>query len=201
MEQFSASSQKTDPPPNLNPAKTAELYPKLRFWSQTRYYEWSNSPEARSNPRYKFAFVEDENGNPVSDVTLRSIRKTIRGCWAELVTKNIAPKSWGKANTSAKELVFSLTYKSFPFLQLAENNWKTDLLCSMDYPGWVRNNLDDQGNWLSSSRRVKLEEGAGDPFKVNEAGASTGRKRKAQTSKSETPPDKKLKGRSFEIYS
>jgi hypothetical protein len=69
----------------------------------------------------------------------------------------MAPKTWGKANTSAKEVVFLSTYKSFPFLQLAENDWKINLFCSLNYPGWVRNNLDDKGSGLEatmSSRRT-----------------------------------------------
>jgi hypothetical protein len=86
----------------------------------------------------------------VPDITLKAICKTIQGCWAELVVKGMAPKSWGKVNAFTKEVRFSLTYKSFPFLQRAENDWKIDLLCSVNYSGWVHNNLDDKGNWVAS---------------------------------------------------
>lgn len=109
----------------------------------------------------------------------------------------MAPKSWGKANASAKELVHSLTYKAFPFLQLAKNNWKIELLCSLDYPGWVRNNLDNKGNWLTS-HKVKQEE---ESPTVNEAAtqASTSRKHKVKAPKYEVA-EKKLKGRSINFY-
>lgn len=139
LDQLSASLHKIGSPDSgaKNPTKTADMYPKLRFWTQSKYNEWTNTPEAHANARYKFAFIEDEQGNGVSDSTLKAIRKTIQGGWAELVSKTMAPKSWGKANASAKELVYSLTYQAFPFLQLAENHWKIELLCSLDYPGWV----------------------------------------------------------------
>jgi hypothetical protein len=100
-------------------AKSPEMYPKVRFWTQNRYNEWANSPEGHGDPRYKLVYLEDEAGMTIPDITLKSICKTIRGCWAELVAKNMVPKSWGKANASAKELVYSFAYKSFPFLQLA----------------------------------------------------------------------------------
>ncbi|KAF8549314.1 hypothetical protein OG21DRAFT_1488646 [Imleria badia] len=129
------------------PVKTAEMYPNVRFWTQKQYNEWTNSAEAHADCHYKIAFLEDEQGAVVSDATLKAIRKKICGCWAELVDKNMAPKSWGKATTSTKEFVHATIYKSYPILQLAENDWKLELLCSGDYPGWVRNNLDSQGKW------------------------------------------------------
>lgn len=101
----------------------------------------------------------------------------------------MAPKSWGKANTSAKEIVYLHTYKSFPFLQLSENNWKIDLLCSLDYPGWVHNNLDNKGNWLAS-HKVKQEEEA---TSVDNQSCSISKKHKAKLLKSETV-EKKFKG-------
>ena len=187
LDQLSTSLQKPTTVPSMT--KSANLYPKLRFWTQSKYNEWTNTAEAHSDPRYRFAFIEDEQGNTVPDVTLKAIRKTIRGCWAELVVKAMAPKSWGKANASAKEVVFSLAYKSFPFLQLAENDWKVDLLCSVDYPGWVRNNLDDKGNWIASCR-VKQEDEA---TTGDEPAGSVSKKRKAKPVKSE-PLEKRFKG-------
>ena len=101
----------------------------------------------------------------------------------------MAPKSWGKANASAKDVVYALAYKAFPFLQLAENNWKTELLCSLDYPGWVHNNLDDAGNWLTT-RKIKQEK---EGMMVNELGSGSNKKCKGKAIKSEVA-EKKLKG-------
>ena len=147
--------------------------------------------EAHVNTRHTFAFIEDEQGNGVSDTTLKAIWKTIQGCWAELVVKAMAPKSWGKANTSTKELVYSLTYRAFLFLQLAENNWKIDLLCSLDYPGWVHNNLDDQGNWLAT-RKIKQEKQTM-AINIDEPVTSANKKHKGKTLNSKVA-NKKFKG-------
>jgi hypothetical protein len=56
---------------------SADMYPKLRFWTQAKYNEWTNTPAAHADPRYKFAFIEDKEGKTVSDHTLKSIWKTI----------------------------------------------------------------------------------------------------------------------------
>ena len=58
----------------------------------------------------------------------------------------MAPKSWGRETTLAKQIVYPNIYKSYPYL-LAENDWKLENLCSINYPGWVQNNLDEQGGW------------------------------------------------------
>jgi len=101
----------------------------------------------------------------------------------------MAPKTWGKANTSAKEVIFLSMYKSFPFLQLAENDWKINLLCSLDYPGWVHNNLDDKGKWVGSCHVTQED----DATIGDQPVSSMGREHKVKQFKSE-PIEKRFKG-------
>jgi hypothetical protein len=42
-------------------------------------------------------------------------------------------------------------------MELAENDWKMDELCGLDYPGWVRNNTDTTGNW-DDTKIIKNED-------------------------------------------
>ncbi|KIK74785.1 hypothetical protein PAXRUDRAFT_19539 [Paxillus rubicundulus Ve08.2h10] len=135
-------------------------------------------PKAHSNPRWKVAFREDEEGNTVSRDVIKAIHKKIRGTWAELVKKDTAPKTWGKAAVSAKDFVYTHVYKAFPFLQLAESNWKLDSLCGNDYPGWYRNN--GQGK-LPGNQEVKDEDNTED----DELGMGTRKKQRAERCKPE----------------
>ena len=50
--------------------------------------------------------------------------------------------------------------KSFPIFKLTHKGWKLDYLCATDYPGWIRNNIDENGTWLVTSghKAVKNEE-------------------------------------------
>ncbi|KAF9232876.1 hypothetical protein BU15DRAFT_80738 [Melanogaster broomeanus] len=184
-----STSLKCGSSPSPTVTKTAELYPNVRFWTQTKYTDWTRSPEAHCDPRWKVAFLEDEEGKTIPDDTIKAIRKKLRGGWAELVDKKVAPQTWGKANASSKELLQTLLYKAFPILQLSKNDWKLDYLCSMDYPGWARNNMDALGNW-PASRGVKQEVSANADEELV-PGAS--KKRKAKWCKSEAT-EKKFKG-------
>ena len=105
LDQLSASLHKISSPDSgtKNPMKTADMHLKPQFWTQSKSNEWTNTPGAHTNARYKFAFIEDKQGNGVSDSTLKAIWKTM------------APKSWGKANASTKELIYSLMYQVFHF--------------------------------------------------------------------------------------
>ena len=76
--------------------------------------------------------------------------------------------------------------KVFPIFKLAQNGWKLDLLCANDYPGWVRNNINHEGNW-HIKKGIKCEEDSGDAI-------SGGRKWKAKRSTSEGAK-KKIKGK------
>ena len=49
--------------------------------------------EAHANTRYKFTLIEDEQGNRISDTTLKAIQKTMQSYWVELVVKAMMPKS------------------------------------------------------------------------------------------------------------
>ena len=172
--------------PQVPVKKTAELYPNICFWTQVQYNQWTGTAKAHADTWWKLTYLELEEGGTVSDSALRAICKKVQGCWVELITQNMAPKSWGKASTSAKDLIYNNVYKSFPFLQLTKNNWKIEILCSSDYPGWVRNNLDDQGKW-----QVKQED---DTIPGEESVFGASKKRKAKGGKSKVP-EKKIKSK------
>ncbi|KAF8119156.1 hypothetical protein EV363DRAFT_1464304 [Boletus edulis] len=192
FEQLSASLQKPEAAtiPTKTAEASAEMYPLVQFWTLDQYNQWTHTAEAHKDPRWKLAYLEDENGAAVTDATLKAIRKLMRACWLDLVKKK-GPPSWGKADASEKEFVFTIVYREFPFLKLAKNHWKLDTLCSNDYPGWARNNLDKDGNLLKNGK-VKEEEGTPG---VDEQPTTENRKRKAKTKKSDVPA-KKFKAQS-----
>ncbi|KAG6372460.1 hypothetical protein JVT61DRAFT_7559 [Boletus reticuloceps] len=169
FEQLSASLQKPEAAtiPTKTAEASAEMYPLVQFWTPDQYNQWTHTAEAHKDPRWKLAYLEDENG-------------------ARNLAKKKGPPSWGKADASEKEFVFTIVYREFPFLKLAKNHWKLDTLCSNDYPGWARNNLDKDGNLLKNGK-VKEEEGTPG---VDEQPTTDNRKRKAKTKKSDVPAKK-----------
>ncbi|KAF8423006.1 hypothetical protein L210DRAFT_3653962 [Boletus edulis BED1] len=186
----------TDQAPS-SPIKTRAQYPDVRFWSQEDYATWTTTAEASINERWKLAYLEDESGVMISAQTLKALRKKLKSTWKDLAMKENAPKRWGQASASAKEYVHGVIYKSFNFMALAANDWKIEELCSLDYPGWVRNNTDSTGNWVD----VKLIKTENDSAATAQAerptvGSSRTGKQKGKHSELDTPGqhmEKKIK--------
>lgn len=139
---------------------TRDKYPKVHFWSKRDFITWQQSAEGHGDPWSKTTFLEDLEGKTVCDKTLKNVHKKIQEGWAELVRKKMAPKSWGRATTSAKQIVYPNIYKSYPYL-LTENNWKLKNLCLINYPGWVWNNLDKQGGWQDDDNDIVVVSATG----------------------------------------
>ncbi|KIK79375.1 hypothetical protein PAXRUDRAFT_161429 [Paxillus rubicundulus Ve08.2h10] len=191
LDQLAASLGSSTPPPPGS-IKAAEMYPKMQFWMQTKYNEWTNTAEAHGNHWWKLTYLEDGEGNTISDDLLKGIHKKIQGIWAKLVEKDMAPKTWGKATVSAKELVYTHIYKVFPFLQQAESDWKLDLLCGNNYPGWYRNN--GQGK-SPADQEVKEEDNADADTDTDELGTETSKKWKATSKRCKSEVvEKRMKG-------
>ncbi|KAG2110474.1 hypothetical protein BD769DRAFT_1674633 [Suillus cothurnatus] len=55
---------------------------------------WLDSPDGRRANRGKVPYLEDENGDPLTDTLIKAIRKLLRGAWAELIRRKLAPKTW-----------------------------------------------------------------------------------------------------------
>ncbi|KAG1811149.1 uncharacterized protein BJ212DRAFT_1375199, partial [Suillus subaureus] len=77
---------------------TRVIHPKIRFWTNDDFLGWLDSPDGRRADRGKVPYLEDENGDPLTDPIVKSIRKLLRGAWAELVrrvdpTVNILPST------------------------------------------------------------------------------------------------------------
>ncbi|KIK73480.1 hypothetical protein PAXRUDRAFT_178336, partial [Paxillus rubicundulus Ve08.2h10] len=113
--------------------------------------------------------------------------------WANLVAQDVAPKTWGRATASNKELLCTIIYKAFPILQLSQNDWKLESLCTQDYPGWAWNNLEDTVECLAHWEAKQEDKQEDNTNTDNEFGLGTSKKRKAKWCKSEVT-GKKIKG-------
>ncbi|KAG1818007.1 uncharacterized protein BJ212DRAFT_1348239, partial [Suillus subaureus] len=117
---------------------TRVIHPKIRFWTNDDFLGWLDSPDGRRADRGKVPYLEDENGDPLTDPIVKSIRKLLRGAWAELVRRKLAPKTWGKAAATARQIVHTLMENSHPLFKFADDGWKLDYLMSTSYSAWRR---------------------------------------------------------------
>jgi hypothetical protein len=85
-----------------------------------------------------FPFVEFNNGMPIDGHRLTQLRASSRAIWTYILSRNLAPETWGKASLPVQNYYRLEMYKQYPELRLCENHWKVDYIATKSYPGWYR---------------------------------------------------------------
>jgi hypothetical protein len=166
--------------------------------------EWLETASSRTADRGKLPYLEDADGAPVPETTIKAIRKLLRGGWSELLSRKMAPQSWGKVSASGRQQVHSLMEGTFPLFKFADNGWKLDYLATSSYPSWRRNNLDSDNNRKSRDGIKKEEEEANDDDDdddTNDEQTSKKRRRPTMSPVESKVPNKKTKGACFYCHS
>ena len=126
----------------LDERLTHGSHEKVRFWTKKDYDDWMDSPEAQNSNRGLYAYMEEENGEVPDSEKLGNMQKALRAAWADLAQRNLAPDTWGKASTMARNFVHSTMERTYPLLKLAEGGWKLETLCTNLYSSWHRSDKD-----------------------------------------------------------
>ncbi|KAG1848683.1 hypothetical protein F4604DRAFT_1973491 [Suillus subluteus] len=128
---------------------TRLTHPYVQFWTNEDFTAWLDSPDSLRANRGKVPYLEDKNGDPLTDTIIKAIWKLLRGAWAELIRRKLAPKTWGKASATARQVVHTLMENTYPLFKFkfADGGWKLDYLISTSYSAWRQNHVDDYGNW------------------------------------------------------
>ncbi|KAG1894231.1 uncharacterized protein F5891DRAFT_985231 [Suillus fuscotomentosus] len=155
---------------------TRRQYPKIQFWSQDNFMSWLDTASSQTTDRGKIPYLEDENGDPVPENTVKAIRKPLQGGWSELLNQKIVPQSWGKVTDSARQLIHMLMEDAYQFFKFADDGWKLDYLATTSYPSWRRNDLDSDDR--KSRDNVKKEDNDDDDDNDTNSNEQTGKKRK-----------------------
>ncbi|KAG2740200.1 hypothetical protein P692DRAFT_20822824 [Suillus brevipes Sb2] len=155
----SASISPTSSTTRLSPVDKND-YPGVIFWTRADWDKWQTTSQGlkQKGKRGPAAFLEDKNGEAITEESLDIIRKTIRGLWFEFAVKRLLATSWSKTMHSTRTLFHSIMEEKHPLSKLATDGWKLDLLCSTAYPSWRKNHLDADGNLLKQSKKVKQED-------------------------------------------
>ena len=133
-------------------------YPDVRFWSQADYFAFVSSPEAQGVNRGKLPYLENVDGTAVSPDNITVIRATLHTIWAELLQRQMAPRTWTKITASAKALVYNFMVKKHPIFGLDTDGFKLESLCILDYSGWRKNRRYTPPDGSSSKTEPKEED-------------------------------------------
>ncbi|KAG9312820.1 hypothetical protein JVU11DRAFT_6237 [Chiua virens] len=134
---------------------TKETHPHIKFWTLAAYHEWLLKPEAQSGVFGKEPYLEEENGDPVSDHRLSDIRERIRKGWAELVNIGRAPAVWGELDQTGRDTFHKCVEEKFPLFKCAENGWKLERIARLSYSAWHGHHVGEDGKWLKPADKKK----------------------------------------------
>ena len=105
----------------------------------------------------------------------------------------MAPDTWGKTSTSARQFIHSTIEKKFSFFKFTEDGWKLDYLCMHLYPSWRSCRLDADGSLKKNARNTVKEEASDEDKDLADHKPVTIKKRKGHTDTLQ-PSSKKQKG-------
>lgn len=171
---------------------TRLTHPYVQFWTNEDFVAWLDSPDGHRANRGKVPYLEDENGDPLTDTMIKAIRKLLRGAWAELIRRKLAPKTWGKASATARQVVHTLLENTYPLFKFADDGWKLDYLISTSYSAWRRNHVDDHGNWKKKNIDDDDEDEEEESSRCSSNAKGKKRKQLKNSCKSDIP-EKKIK--------
>ena len=129
--------------PALDPTK----FPNTRYWHEDAWRaklkeesgETDTSGVSHTTYIYKFRFVEDENGNPVSAATLTSIRAALRPLFRGLIDAGYEVNKWtSDTNHTIRLGVFDAVERQFECLRYCERHWKVHAICQEIFPTWIQ---------------------------------------------------------------
>jgi hypothetical protein len=141
------------------PKAEREDYPMVKYWHR---HEWNSESiqvavigapgktRASQGENVTMKFIEDENGNIIDGYRASIIRKFARELWSGLANIGKAPKTWGKVDARVATEYRTEMGRKFPELQLCDDDWKADLIATINYPSWYSNNVEKE----DSSKRV-----------------------------------------------
>ena len=128
---------------------------KIKFWTANQFDEWVVSADGQCANRGGEPFLEEENGDPVSEERVTQIKACMRGVFRDLVNKKLAPQVWGALCTTGQETFHLTIEKSFPLFMSAENGWKLDRLAWVTYPAWQSHHLNENLEWKTKDEKKK----------------------------------------------
>lgn len=195
--------------PSGIPRRTAyrkEDVPHIKFWTRKDYDAAKAIASAKViktlDGDSRLPFMEHEDGTPISEDEAKQMRQTARGVFIHLMSQGSAPEKWGQVSVVSQDFFFNVVAERFPFAAMGEDMWKMQLLATICYPSWHRNNkekidLQRRDQPFEHSRQFKEE--------LIEVFELSGKRARGADDGPETKPSKRSRGKanrtSVEKYS
>lgn len=135
----------TDPAPSTILVRVGELkfedYKKTKYWFKAVWIDINNKRTDKhlgSESPVISLFIEDQEGNGVSEAIKERIRGDLSGHWWGMYLAGRNPDNWTKMSLEEKEIFRAKFEKLYPILRLCEAGWKVDYLWINYFTSWRR---------------------------------------------------------------
>ena len=142
-----------DDAPVPDPTTFSRLdYPNIHFWTKDKWTAFklkrkdSSDPKDKAGPQGRtrcaqghnvsMQFIEEADGQPISSMQAEDIQKFARSIWTDLLSRGLAPKTWGKASRKVHDEYKCKMETQWPILRYCSNHWKTHHIATKNYSQW-----------------------------------------------------------------
>jgi hypothetical protein len=129
-------------------------YPFVRFWTKDEWKAYHattkdssevSTGNAQDNgaigANKTMAYIEQDDGTPVSSDTAAQIRHFARSIWRGFRARGQAPKTWGEAPRELRDDYIRKMEMRWEVLRYCENHWKADAVATAVYSPWYNGPL------------------------------------------------------------
>ncbi|KAF8968968.1 hypothetical protein BDZ97DRAFT_1754910 [Flammula alnicola] len=172
--QLSGTGNDGLPPPIVLPRLDRNNYQFVTIWTVD---DWQKSKKknddasirkkkgrpaknADSMTRESMAYIQDENGKPVTEARARDICNEARKVFSKLEELKMAPRTWTKISSASSQYYRQVMYGYFPELQFCDGDWKAERLGIDIYPSWSRQRAEEDDAEIKKEEKQVPADGA-----------------------------------------
>ncbi|EIW76027.1 hypothetical protein CONPUDRAFT_77044 [Coniophora puteana RWD-64-598 SS2] len=114
---------------------------KVNYWMEKKFTDERKDYDNGTTPFCKYS-----DGKKVPRETIDVVRETLRTLWWQFASQKRLALVWTAHSFDVKEETHCAMYSKYPWLALAEDNWKVNYLGKDSFPNFKRSYLDNLEN-------------------------------------------------------
>lgn len=111
----------------------------VRFWTLQDWKDFLSAPSDSSSAQSiskKTGFLTDGDGNKLTKLRLKQMRKTASEAFIELYNRRLDPPTWGSKREIARRYFAYKMREEFEEFRMCNDDWKAEAFATLRYPDW-----------------------------------------------------------------
>jgi len=137
--------------PHPPPPCSHDDFPSVKFWKKETWIDAENQHREKGGSLPRLRFVEDKDGNKVSEGRLKAMTEKAKVIFNTLYHLRNDPPSWKAKTQPAGEYFSNTMCLAFEEFRWCENDWKVEQFAVVRFPDWSRHTREGGGRLLRMS--------------------------------------------------